>query len=110
MPCPIRVFRSGGLKMGSSAWDELQQQLLEQQRIDAARIVARTPMPPIRTAAGPCSPVKAFEKGTLPLTAPPTLCQLRAALPPALRGLLDHNGRGTAEVLPPRRRRASVIV
>jgi len=29
---------------------------------------------------------------------------LRKALPSALRQLLDHNGRGSAEILPPRRR------
>lgn len=92
----------GRMQLDSLAWEELQQQLLEQQQADAAlRIVA---LPTVPAANGPPpTEVVPLEPGAPPLAADPTL---RARLPPALRVLLDHNSRGTAEVLPPRRPKA----
>lgn len=100
-----------------------QQRLFEQQQADAARLAAMAPAP-IATATSPVpatatatvpaatDPIEAFEKGALPLAAAAVAADpaLRAKLPPALRELLDHNGRGTAEILPPRRQKARASV
>ena len=97
-----------------------QLRLFEQQQVDAARLAAMAPTATVTvtatdtvtvTVTAATDPIEAFEKGALPLAADPKPSgSLRAKLPPALRELLDHNGRGTAEILPPRRQKARASV
>lgn len=80
----------------------------------APRPAASAPIIPQQTESG-CveaqqvfsSPVEALAAGAVAAVAPEDK-ELRKSLPPALRELLDHNGRGSSEILQPRRRRAGM--